>query len=176
MTRFLVISALGEDRPGIVDALSKVIVETGCNISDSRMTVLGGEFALILMIAGEEAAIARMQDRLPALEEQLGLTMAARPTGPREGGARQLPYAVRVVAMDHPGIVHEVARFFSQRGINIEEMNTGTYSAAHTGAPMFSLDMTVSLPADTAAARLREEFVTFCDELNLDATLEPVTH
>jgi glycine cleavage system transcriptional repressor len=87
-----------------------------------------------------------------------------------------VPYTVDVVAMDHPGIVHDIADFFATRDINIEEMSTWTYPAAHTGAPMFSLSMTVSLPSGVHIGRLRDEFTSFCDNLNLDATIEPTRH
>ncbi|MGH8473201.1 MAG: glycine cleavage system protein R, partial [Gammaproteobacteria bacterium] len=85
-----------------------------------------------------------------------------------------MPYAVEVVSIDHPGIVHDIAQFFSTRDINIEEMYTGSYSAAHTGTPMFSLHVTISVPTNTSIAALRGEFMDFCDQLNLDAVMEPV--
>jgi glycine cleavage system transcriptional repressor len=80
---------------------------------------------------------------------------------------------VEVVAMDHPGIVHEVARFFSDRGINIGDLSTGTYPAPHTGTEMFSLELTLSVPAGESVAALREEFLNFCEQRNLDATMAP---
>lgn len=170
----LVISAVGEDRPGIVKELSKALLERGCNIADSRMTVLGGEFALILMAEGSAEAIAATKALLPELQQQLGLTIIARQTQRRPAARNLVPYEVEVVAMDHPGIVHDVAQFLAGRGINIEDMDTSTYAAPHTGTPMFSLHMTVSVPADVPVSRLREQFLDFCDELNLDATLDPV--
>jgi len=176
MKKFLVISAIGKDRPGIVNELSKVIVDNGCNIEDSRMTVLGGEFALILMVSGHWGAITRLERQVPVLEKKLELTILARHTEPRTAVQDMVPYTVDVVAMDHPGIVHEIADFFATRDINIEEMSTWTYPAAHTGAPMFSLNMTVSLPAGVHIGRLRDEFTGFCDNLNLDATIEPTRH
>ncbi len=176
MSDYLVITALGKDRPGIVNELSKAIADSGCNITDSRMTVLGGEFALILMIAGAPKSVSEMEGRLPSLEKALALTVVAKRTQPRDSAKSMMPYAVDVVSMDHPGIVHEVAQFFSQRGINIEEMETGTYSAAHTGTPMFSLHMTISVPADQQINRLREAFTGFCDDINLGGTLEPLRH
>jgi glycine cleavage system transcriptional repressor len=174
MNNFLVISALGSDRPGIVNQLSRAVLDCGCNIEDSRMAVLGGEFALIQLIAGTWDQIARLEGMLPKLEERLSLTITSRRTSPRSSERRMVPYMVDVIAMDHPGIVHDVAAFFSGREINIEEMNTGSYHAAHTGTPMFSLSMVISIPADIAIARLRDEFMDFCDELNLDAVIEPV--
>lgn len=170
---YFVISVLGDDRPGIVNDLSRVILDCGCNIEDSRMSVLGGEFAMILMASGSWDAVAKLEQQLPSLGKKLALTITAKRTETRVGGLGLIPYEVDVVSMDHPGIVHDVADFFSTRDINIEEMNTGSYAAAHTGTPMFSLKMTVAVPSDIPLAQLRDEFAEFCDDLNLDAALDP---
>jgi glycine cleavage system transcriptional repressor len=173
MNHYLVISALGKDRPGIVNSLSSVILEAGCNIVDSRMTVLGGEFAIILLISGAEDAVRDMQGRIAALENELSLTIHARETEERAAVVDMLPYAVGVVSMDHPGIVHRVADFFSSRQINIEDLSTDSYAAPHTGTPMFSMKMSINVPASMQIAGLRQQFADFCDGLNLDGTLEP---
>jgi len=70
--------------------------------------------------------------------------------------------------------VHSLANFFSQRSINIQDLSTSTYSAAHTGTLMFSVHISLEVPADTHIASLREEFLEFCDRLNLDAVIEPL--
>jgi glycine cleavage system transcriptional repressor len=171
---YLVISALGVDHPGIVNALSRTILEHGCNIEDSRMTVLGGEFAAMLLVEGKWNTLAKIENALPELERQLGLTIIGKRTGERATGRNLLPYAVDVVSMDHPGIVNNLAGFFADRNINIEDMATSTYAAAHTGTPMFSVHMTVGIPADMHIGALREEFMDYCDGLNLDAVLEPL--
>lgn len=168
---YLVISALGKDCPGIVKKLSKIIVDSNCNVEESRMTVLGGEFALILWISGSEKDITKIQDILAAKGEDLKLTIITKPTEPKKAQQKMVPCNVNVVSIDHPGIVHEVADFFSHRNINIEELNTEAYSAAHTGSPMFSITMAISVPAESHISRLREEFIDFCDGLNMDATL-----
>ncbi len=171
---YLVISALGEDHPGIVNVLSRAILEHGCNIEDSRMTVLGGEFAAMLLVEGKWNTLAKIENSLPELERQLGMRIMSKRTGERAAGRNLLPYAVDVVSMDHPGIVNNLAGFFADRTINIEDMATSTYSAAHTGTPMFSVHMTVGIPSDMHIAGLREEFMDYCDGLNLDAVLEPL--
>jgi glycine cleavage system transcriptional repressor len=172
--QYLVISALGQDRPGIVNDLALHVTDAGCNIVDSRMTVLGGEFAIMMMVEGPWSAVAKLETQLPALQKKLGLTIISKRTEehePRSGGR---PYMVEVIAMDHPGIVYQLANFFSSRNINIQDLYTDSYRAAHSGAQMFSANITVNLPATTQVARLREEFLDFCDALNLDAVLEPV--
>lgn len=168
------VSALGRDHPGIVNDLAEVVLECGCNMLDSRMTVLGTEFAVILLVAGNWSAIAKVEDHLPRLAKKLDLTITFRRTEMREDSDNLVPYAVEVVAMDHPGIVHDIAQFFSSRDINIEDLYTGRYPAPHTGTPMFSLHMTVGVPGDMSVAQLRGEFMDFCDALNLDSMLAPV--
>ncbi|MET0117432.1 MAG: glycine cleavage system protein R [Sedimenticola sp.] len=171
---YLVISALGNDKPGIVDNLSKAVFDNSCNITDSRMTVLGGEFAILLMVEGQWNTLSKLEDAIPGLEKELGLTIIAKRTGERTTSTDLLPYGVEVVSLDHPGIVHHLASFFSRNHINIEDMATNSYAAAHTGTPMFSVHMTVGIPADIHISTLREEFLEFCDSLNLDAVLEPL--
>jgi len=170
----LVLSALGEDRPGIIDELARCALDSGCMILDSRMAVLGGDFALLLQVGGNWNNIAKLESQIPGLEKRLGLVIAARRTMDRETSDDLLPYGVEVVALDQPGIVHNLARFFSQRQINIQEMITSSYPAPHSGTAMFSVHMTVDIPAKTQISTLREEFMDFCDQMNLDAVIEPV--
>jgi glycine cleavage system transcriptional repressor len=171
---YLVISVLGEDHPGIVNQISKSILEQGCNIEDSRMAVLGGEFAAMLLVEGKWNTLAKVENVLPELERQLGMTIVSKRTGERASDRNLLPYAVDVISMDHPGIVNKLAGFFAERSINIEDMSTSSYAAAHTGTPMFSVRMTIGIPSDMHIAGLREEFMDYCDGLNLDAVLEPL--
>lgn len=171
---YLVISALGEDRPGIVNNLTKAIAEHDCNIEDSRMTVLGGEFAAMLLVEGKWNTLAKVENMVPELQNELGMTIVAKRTGERESARNLIPYGVEVVAMDHPGIVNSLAGFFAEREINIEDMVTSSYAAPHTGTPMFSVNITVGIPSGTHIGQLREEFMDYCDSLNLDAILEPV--
>jgi glycine cleavage system transcriptional repressor len=175
-SKHLVISAVGKDRPGIVNDLSRSILDAGCNIEDSRMSVLGGEFALIVLISGSWSAVAKLESQVPALAKKLDLVVTAKYTEPRPVRADMVPYQVDVVSIDQPGIVHDIADFFASRSINIEELTSWTYPAAHTGTPMFSLSMTISIPAKTHIGQLRDDFMKFCDDLNLDATLEPSRH
>lgn len=169
----LVLSAIGEDRPGIVNELARCCSDYRCNIVDSRMTILGGEFAVLMMISGPWDGIAKLETALPAIARKLDLLLHTKQTQPRRPAAT-ITYSVNVVSLDHPGIVHEIAQFFSERRINIEDLHTSTYCAPHTGTQMFNLNLVINLPANTHLATLREEFMVFCDEINLDAVFEPL--
>lgn len=172
MNTSLVISALGNDKAGIVNELSKTILNQGGNIAESRMSVLSGEFAMMLLVTGTQECIDNILSQLEETGEKLNLTLIAKEAQLTEKNIRQMPYRVSVVAMDHPGIVHHISDFFSNNNLNIEEIETRTYHAAHTGTLMFSLDMTINIPADSSVKKLRDEFLVFCDDLNLDASLE----
>jgi len=172
MNTNLVITALGNDKHGIVNELSKAILDNGGNITESRMMVLSGEFAIMLLVTGNKEGIATLSSRLNDIGNSLGLTIIAKETDQQVSDQKRLPYHVSVVSMDHPGIVHNISDFLSSHNLNIEEIETKTYPAAHTGTPMFSLDMIISIPADSSVRSLRDEFLLFCDDLNLDASLE----
>jgi len=172
MNKNLVITALGNDKPGIVNELSKAVLDYGGNITESRMMVLGGEFAIMLLITGNQENIDKVNAAIESIGKSLKLTLIAKETQPQEKPIKRLPYQVTVVSMDHPGIVHNISDFLLSHNLNIEEIETTTYPAAHTGTPMFSLEMTISIPADSSVRSLRDEFITFCDDLNLDANLE----
>jgi glycine cleavage system transcriptional repressor len=172
--QFIVISALGSDRTGLVYDLTRIVLDCNGNIVDSRMSALGSEFAMLLLVSGNWHTLAKLETELKKLGDAGGVTVSVRRTEPRAARRDVVTYSVDVVCLDQPGIVHNLAGFFSSRGIDIAELSTRSYSAAHTGAPMFAVQMVVHIPAKIHIAALREEFMDLCDQLNLDAILEPV--
>jgi len=172
--QLIVISALGSDRTGLVYDLTRVVLDCSGNILDSRMSSLGSEFAMLLLVAGNWHTLAKLETELKKLSDASGITVSVRRTEQRAQRKDVVTYSVDVVSLDQPGIVHNLAGFFSARGIDIAELSTRSYAAAHTGAPMFSVQMLVHVPAKVHIAALREEFMDLCDQLNLDAILEPV--
>ena len=174
MKQFLVVSVLGEDRASTLHDLARAVRDCGCNVVESRMTVLGSEFSMLVLVGGNWNTITKLEATLPKLAQKLGLTLASRRTSEREPRQDLIPYAVDVVCLDQPGIVFNLANFFAERDIGIAELSTRSYPAAHTGAPMFAVQMSVNIRADMHIGRLREEFMDFCDDLNLDAIMEPI--
>ena len=174
MKTHLVVAAIGRDRHGLVNELAKVVFEHSCNMLDSRMTVMGSEFASIVLVEGKLNNIAKLEDAFPVTAKQLDLSLIVRRADVRQGREGVLPYAVEAVAVDHPGIVNQLSSFFTKRNVNIEDLRTDRYPAPHTGTPMFTVHMIVGVPSSQHIGALREEFMAFCDEFNLDAVIEPV--
>lgn len=169
-----VIATIGQDRPGLVNELSEIVLGANANIEDSRMSVLGGEFAVLMSVSGENAALDALESTLSSLAARTGLAHLFRRTSDR--AQRQTTrLAVRVETLDHPGIVHGIANFFSSRGVNIRELETQTEPAPHTGTPVFSLNMEIEIPEGEDVAGLQTAFATFCESHALDGELSPAS-
>ena len=174
MSQLIVLSAIGTDRTGVVQEISKVILGCGGNIEESRMTTLGSEFAVLMLVSGNWHTLNRLERGLEKLTVDDKLTFAIRKTGERPVSDDRMPYAVDVISLDQQGIVFGLADFFASRDIEIADVATRRYSAAHTGAPMFAVQMAVNVPSSVHISALREDFLEMSDRLNLDAILEPV--
>ncbi|MEO8224363.1 MAG: ACT domain-containing protein [Gammaproteobacteria bacterium] len=172
MEKLLAVTAIGPDRAGVVRDLSQAVASAGGSIRESRMIALGSEFAVMMLVSGNWHTVTKLQSAFQALQQQSDLTVTVRETQPRlvETAA---PYLIDVVTLDHEGIVFGLSNFFAARGLEISEVSTRRYNAPHTGALMFGVQMTINVPRAMHVATLREEFLEYCDEQNLDAVMEP---
>ena len=174
MSQLIVISAVGTDRTGVVQDLTEVVLSCQGNIEESRMTTLGSEFAMLLLVSGNWATLSKLEKKLEKLGTNGDLNVSIRQTNAKRPAGDRMPYAVDIVSLDHQGIVYHLANFFASRDIEIADVATRSYAAAHTGSPMFAVQMAINVPSSVHIAQLREEFLEICDRLNLDAILEPV--
>jgi len=174
MKNHLAITAIGEDHTTLLSELTLAIKDSGCSIQDSRMTLLGGQFAMLMMVRGNWNSVVKLENALPGLQDRLGLSLVAKRTEPRAPAANWLPYIIEIVTVEQPGVIYRLAEFFASRHIHIEDLYTGCYPTPHSSTPLFSLNMTVNVPSDVHIASLREQFMDFCDELNLDGVIEPL--
>ena len=169
------LTAIGEDRPGLVEEVSEFVFARGGSIEDSRMANLHGQFAIVMLVAGPPEAIGRIDADLDALIERTAIH--ARLTATPEAGAAtvpRLPYRLTGRALDQAGLVHQVANVLRTLGVNIESMDTTLEAAPVTGAPVFAMDMVVAVPGDTPVQRLRDELTRVCEPLNIDWQLAPL--
>lgn len=169
---YLVICALGNDRPGILDTFTKISKQCGGNILESKLSTMGEECAILLHLSGTWNAIAKLEAALPSLAQMHRFAIHCKRTLPKNA-LNALPYQVHVFAKDRPGILNELATFFSRQGILVEKMETETYLAKnHTH--MTNITFTVNIPAKLHIATIRERFMEYCEDRNLDSMLEPI--
>jgi glycine cleavage system transcriptional repressor len=169
MVRHAVLTVIGADRPGLVDDVTRFIVDRDGNLEDSRMVNLHGQFAMMILVAGSEEAIARMRDELGELERASAVRAELIAADEERGGvAAALPFRLQTWAMDHPGLLHAVSHLLRSVGANIESAQTSLQGAPMTGTPVFSVDLVVSVPAAASIAELRAALGRLCDEQNMD--------
>jgi glycine cleavage system transcriptional repressor len=100
--QYQVLTAVGRDRPGLVEKISALLLVAGANLEDSRMAILGGEFALILLFSGPDTAVAAVAQQSEVLGRQLDLRISLAPTEPRTARGEFLPYSLEVGGVDRP--------------------------------------------------------------------------
>ena len=162
--RALVFTAIGPDRPGLVEELAAVVAGHGGNWLESRMARLGGEFAGIVRVEIGEASAASLQS---ALGEIGGLTVVAAESTPRSG-ARRETVTLELVGSDRPGIVSSIASALSKHGVNVENLETGHESAPMSGETLFRARAKLLLPEGGAATELQGELEAIASDLMVD--------
>ncbi len=143
----IVLTLTGKDRTGLVQEVTKILLEAGCNVETSRMARLGGEFAVLMLFSMPADKQADLDRGIQSLTRQ-GFKVTTSPTSQSyaEEHAGWLNYKIQVFGADQEGIIHEVAHQLSQFGINIESMDTSTTQAPNSGAPLFSMSALVAVP------------------------------
>ena len=154
--------------------LTKRISECGCTLVDARHVSLGAHISLAMLAMGSWDAVAKLEASASRFERDEGIKLGLQRTLAKPGPTDLLPYTIEVVAADKPGIVFQLAEFFSQQGILIDSLSCSRFRAMQTGAEMFTAQINVGIPAKTHIATLRDDFLEFCDALNLDAIMDPV--
>lgn len=174
----LVITAVGPDKPGLVGKLTAPLFEAGVNVADSRMVNLRGQFAVILLAEVPERSLDDVQGALLTVAEQLGLALTFRGHQAQEDHwptTVGVPYRLRTYAMDQPGLVHRITDLLQRHGINVEELETRSHPRPETGAPLFSMEVRMTIPAAVQVKNVRTELEALCDELNCDVEIQPIS-
>jgi glycine cleavage system transcriptional repressor len=174
MKRWFALSAIGRDRPGIVADLAELIYECDCNLEDSSMTILGSEFAVLLLLSGEGAEVeSRLGTACKRLEWEKRLTVFFRPleddpgAHPRRGSALECV----VSGVDKAGIVARVARSLADHGVNITALQTQSRPEPESGTPIFTMRIRMVVPPALDRRALRARLEQVASELCVDLTL-----
>lgn len=176
MKRWFALSAIGADRPGIVADLAALIYECDCNLEDSSMTILGSEFAVLLLLTGEgDDAAARLSAGCKRLEWEKRLTVFFRPLEgepvPYKASQRASSWTLQAVGVDKAGIVAKVARCLADHEINICELSTQSRPEPGTGTPIYTMRMLMDVPATVDAKALRGRLDAIASDLHVDLSI-----
>lgn len=139
MTHHLVITAVGTDRPGISNQITKLITQSGCNIIDSRITLFGDEFSIILLISGPVSAITRVETLMPQMSQTHDLLSIMKRTSPHKTLNYTHKVEMSVLSCDGLGITEKFTQLCEAFSINIAELSANTSSYTSQDADIHAL-------------------------------------
>ena len=167
----LVLTILGQDRPGLVDSLAAVVADHGGNWEESRMAHLAGQFAGILRVEVDPQEAEALTTAIKNLTGA-GLESVVHPD-PTPPIDRQSPVlSLSLVGQDRPGIIREISHVLATHGVNVEELNTERTRAPNSGQPLFRASAQLRLPEHVTADTLRVALEQVASDLMVDVTLE----
>jgi glycine cleavage system transcriptional repressor len=173
MRKQLVLTASGRDRVGIVDEMTELLLQWEGNVESSRMVRLGGDFAMLMFVTAPEEKIEGLRAALAEVHyaKYDVHTRLSEVEAVEESAA--IPCAITVLGADHVGIIHQVARYLSEQGINMETMTTEVVAAPMSGTPLFTMSSVVRVPPQLEIADLQEALAFIADELGVEAKVFP---
>jgi glycine cleavage system regulatory protein len=167
----LVLTLIGADRPGLVEAVADVVANNGGNWLESRMAHLAGKFAGILRVEVPTAKAATLLAALAELEARGLKVVGESATGAPDGTAPGRTLDLELVGLDRPGIVREISQLLASCGANVEELSTDRTSAAMSGEMLFVAKARVRLPSNADLATLRAALERLASDLMVEIKL-----
>ena len=167
----LVLTVIGPDRPGLVEALSETIAEHGANWLESRMSHLEGWFAGLLRVNIPDANTANLMRALDELESR-GLRVTVQATEPTPPVAETRALRLELIGQDHPGIIRQISHELAERRVNVDELDTNVTSAPMSGEPLFRARASLRVPSSAPLEELRETLEKIANELMVDLSLD----
>lgn len=163
----LVLTMIGDDRPGLVDAVSQSLAAHGGNWEQSHMASLAGKFAGILLasVPGDAVdAVTREWRRL----EQDGLRMVVERGTDRASPDPGWTLELEIVGQDHPGIVHDIAHALAQHRVSVLELESEVVSASMAGGQLLQARISAWAPDDLDEETLRHDLEALANEIMVD--------
>jgi len=168
-----IVTALGKDRPGIVAGVTQVLYQLGCNLEDSAMTRLEGEFTVMLIFSAPAAKTeSALRKGFGALEQKLKLVVHLKPLTKAETGAPKkhgASYLISVYGADQPGIVFKVSEALAKTGVNITDVHT--HRSADSGPSLYMLLLEVEIPSSKKPAAVERALKQIARRLGVEVSL-----
>ena len=163
----LIITAIGSDRTGIVSELSGIITTHGGNVEESRMSRLGSDFAIIMLVSVSTDWEESLEVALQSIND---LTISTKLTQIQEIGDNK-KYKIGLNGADNEGIVKVLSKYLAEKSINVLEMETHISHAPISGTPLFNLNASVSVPNDVEETVIQSDLSQIAQKLGVEIQL-----
>ncbi|MBI5898554.1 MAG: glycine cleavage system protein R [Rhodocyclales bacterium] len=165
----LILTVIGDDRPGLVGELSAVISGHGGSWQQSSMAQLAGKFAGIVEVAVDADQAEALKVALAGLE---GLKVSAESAAMQKSAPRGRRLKLALVGHDRIGIVREVSQVLAHHAVNVESLETRTSSAPMSAALLFHATAELTADSGLDASALTQELERISNDLMVDITLD----
>lgn len=170
----LTVTALGNKSPHFIAAILAAISSCNCNVLELRLSHLVQSTASYLLVDGNWNHIAKLESILDSMQNRLEIhihTLRPESSHKKSDG---IPYSLETISLDRNNVIEDITAFLFEREIVVEEINASCYQAPYIQTLMFSTKFILLIPPEVRLLALREEFLDFCDNLNIDAIIEPI--
>ena len=168
----LIISAVGSDRPGIVSEISGAIASHGGNIEKSRMTRLGSDFTIIMLVMvdskWEESLLVALQTIKELSITTKGTESNTVITGENYHFTAGENCQISLSGADNEGIVKVLSKYLAGKSINILEMETHISNAPVTGTPLFNLLAIITIPDKADLVEIQSDLTLIAQKLGVE--------
>lgn len=172
MKKSMVISVLGEDTPGLVESLSKLIVSHDGDWVESRMASLAGKFAGILSIDLPSSNIESFKTALLAAKD-LGLQVLFEESHELSSVQAKQHFKIELLGQDQPGIIHKISSALAQIHANVDELHTEVIEASMSGESLFKANIELHIATDIDSNQIQDQLEEIANELIVDIELLP---
>lgn len=172
MKSSLVISILGDDRPGLVRLLSETMVKHNANWTDSKMANMLGKFAGILQVSVDAEHIAALTHDLKALhnaDNHLQVLVESADNSDNTEALGEV-FVIGLLGQDRVGIIDEITRVLASLNVNVDEMSTEQREASMSGEVLFFAQLELRAPVDMQVSQVQEALEDISDQLMVDIT------
>ncbi|GMU20827.1 MAG: glycine cleavage system regulatory protein [Phycisphaerae bacterium] len=174
MANYALLTAIGKDRPGIVAAITRVLLDSDCNIEDSQMTRLGPDFVCMLVLKMPEGMVSeKLEQRLQPVAADMSLRLYLQDLRPEEASetrSQQPKHLIHVYGADRKGIVYRISEHLAERSVNITNLHT---EVIHHQNPLYVMMIEVELPPFVDAGRLQAELAAIGKEIEVVVAMKP---
>jgi len=170
----LTISALGNKSTHFIAEILTIISNCNCAVLDIRSSNLGQSTATYLLADGSWNHISKIETLLDNLQKRLEIQIITLRPETETQKIACIPYSLETISIDRHNVIEDITQFFYEREICINEINASSYPAPYNETPIFSAKFIILIPHQVRLLMLREEFLDFCDSLNIDAIIEPI--
>jgi len=167
------VTVIGNDRTGIVAAVTRVLFETGCNLEDATSTILSGHFSMMLIVSlPDDSASESVEERLASVASELDLVITVRDVHDAHLGVAEPTHIVSVYGGDRPGIVYRVAEQLAAAGVNITDLSSRVIGSE--SSPVYALMLEVAAKPETTRALLEDDLSELKSELGVDISVNEI--